>query len=265
MTSEFRWSGSVGYDGFVGRWSRLVAAEFVPWLNLPAGSTWIDVGCGTGELTRTILRVAAPGKVVSLDPSEGYLDYARSSTIDPRAEFRVGNDQDVRSLGVTADAVVSGLVLNFVPDAVAALCTAAGVTAAGGLIGAYVWDYADGMTMILHFWDAAVEEDQAARSKHQGVRFPLCAPGALKSAFEKAGLVDVVERPIDVTGRFADFDEYWTPFLSGEGPAPGYLASLPSERQTRIREMVRNRLPIAADGSITLTCRAWAVRGLVET
>jgi len=110
-----------------------------------------------------------------------------------------------------------------------------------------------------------VEEDQAARSKHQGVRFPLCAPGALKSAFEKAGLVDVVERPIDVTDRFADFDEYWTPFLSGEGPAPGYLASLPSERQTRIREMVRNRLPIAADGSITLTCRAWAVRGLVET
>jgi SAM-dependent methyltransferase len=265
MTSEFRWSGGAGYDGFIGRWSRLVAAEFVPWLNVPAGSTWIDVGCGTGELTRTILRIATPGKVVSLDPSEGYLDYARASTTDPRAEFRVGNDQDVRSLGVTADAVVSGLVLNFVPDAVAALRTAAGVTAAGGLIGAYVWDYADGMTMILHFWDAAVEEDPAARSKHQGVRFPLSAPGALKSAFEKAGLVDVVERPIDVTARFADFDEYWTPFLSGEGPAPGYLASLPTERQARIREMVRNRLPIAADGSITLTCRAWAVRGRAES
>lgn len=261
MSSEFRWSGGAAYDSYVGRWSRLVAAEFIPWLGVSAGATWIDVGCGTGELTRSILRMTAPGKVVSLDPSESYLDHARASITDPRVEFSRGTDQDVRSLGVVADAVVSGLVLNFVPDAVDALRAASEATAPGGLIAAYVWDYADGMAMLRHFWDAAVEEDPAARSKDEGARFPLCAPGALKSAFETAGLVGVVTRSIEVTDRFADFGEYWTPFLSGAAPAPGYLASLPAERQARLREMVRNRLPIATDGSITLTCRAWAVRG----
>ena len=150
---------------------------------------------------------------------------------------------------------VSRLVLNFVPDAVDALRAAAEATRPGGLIAAYVWDYADGMAMMRHFWDAAVEEDPAARSKDEGARFPLCAPGALKSAFETAGLSGVVTRPIEVTDRFADFEEYWTPFLSGAAPAPGYLASLPAERQAALRELVRSRLPIATDGSITLTCR----------
>jgi SAM-dependent methyltransferase len=261
MSSEFRWSGGSAYDGYVGRWSRLVAAEFVPWLPVPTGATWIDVGCGTGELTRSILRLAAPGKVVSLDPSSGYLDHARATTTDPRVEFRQGNDQDVRSIAITADAVVSGLVLNFVPDAVEALRSAAEVTSPGGLIAAYVWDYEDGMMMMRHFWDAAIEEDPAARSKGEGSRFPLCKPDPLKAAFDTAGLSDVVIRPIDVTDSFENFEEYWAPFLSGEAAAPGYLASLPAQRQAKVREIVRNRVPIAADGSITLTCRAWAVRG----
>jgi SAM-dependent methyltransferase len=261
MSSQYRWSSGEAYDGYVGRWSRLVAAEFIPWLGVRAGATWIDIGCGTGKLSRSILRIAAPSRVVSLDPSAGYLDRARASTADPRIEFRRGNDQDVRSLGIAADAVVSGLVLNFVPDALEALRAAAEVTARGGLIAAYVWDYAEGMTMLRHFWDAAIEEDPAARSKDEGVRFAICARGALEAAFERAGLDDVVGRPIEVTDRYADFEEYRTPFLSGEAPAPGYLASLPEDRQTKLREVVGSRLPTAPDGSIALTCRAWAARG----
>ena len=244
-----------------GRWSRLVAAEFVPWLDVPAGATWIDVGCGTGELSRAILRIAAPIKVVSLDPSEGYLDHARASTPDPRIEFRRGNDQDVKSLGLVADAVVSGLVLNFVADPIDALRAAAESTAPSGLVAAYVWDYADGMTMLRHFWDAAGAEDPASTSKDEGARFPICADGALKSAFEAAGLADVVQRSIDVTDRDADFEEFWAPLLSGEAPAPGYVMSLPEKRRARLRDLLSTSLPIAADGSITLTCRAWAVRG----
>jgi hypothetical protein len=173
-----------------------------------------------------------------------------------------GTDQDVRSLGVVADAVVWGLVLNLVPNAAGALRTAAGSTAPGGLMAAYVWDYGDGMAMLRHFWDAAVEEDPAAEAKDQAVRFPMCAPGGLQAVFEAAGVSGVTARPIEVTGTFADFDEYWTPFLSGSAPAPAYLASLTPERQARVREILHDRVPTAADGSITLTCRAWAVRGL---
>ena len=263
LSSEFRWSGGAAYDGFVGRWRRLVAAEFVPWLGVPAGATWVDVGCGTGELTRAVLRIATPTRVVSMDPSEGYLDHARASITDPRVDFRRGTDQDVRSLGLVADAIVFGLVLNFVPDAVDALRAAAEVTATGGLVGAYVWDYSDQMAMLRHFWDGAVEEDPSARYKDEGVRFPLCVAGALTSAFESGGLSSVIGRSIDVTDRFASFEEYWTPFLSGEAAAPGYLATLPPDRQARVRDLVQARIPFAADGSITLACRAWAARGRV--
>lgn len=214
------------------------------------------MGCGTGELTGAILRIATPSRVISLDPSEGYLDHARASITDPRAEFRLGDDQDVRSLGLAADAVVSGLVLNFVPDVARALHAATEVTMRGGFVAAYVWDYAGGMSLLRHFWGAAVDEDAAARGKDEGIRFPLCAPEALKTAFENAGLSAVVTRPIEVSDTFSNFDEYWKPFLSGEAPAPGYLATLGKDRQAVVREKVRAGLPIAADGSITLSCRA---------
>ena len=260
VSSEFKWSAGGAYASFVGRWSRLIAAEFVPWLGVPDGETWFDIGCGTGELTKAILNLAQPAKVLSLDPSSGYLEQARATVADRRVEFLRGNDQDVSSLGVTAGAAVFGLVLNFVPDTIGALSVAAAATKSGGVIGAYVWDYAEGMAMLRAFWDAAVEESANARPKDEGVRFPICRQEALRSAFESAELADVATRPIEVTDCYADFDEYWTPFLSGEAPAPGYLASLPSGRQARIKELVRQRLPVAADGSITLTCRAWAAR-----
>jgi len=262
MSAEFRWVGGDAYSGFVGRWSRLVAAEFVPWLGVAPGETWFDIGCGTGELTRAILNLAHPAKVVSLDPSSSYLEHARATVADPRVEFLRGDDQDVSGLGVTGGAAVFGLVLNFVPDAIGAVQAASAALRSGGLIAAYVWDYAEGMAMLRAYWDAAIEESPHAREKDEGVRFAICRRDGLRLAFESAGLAGVTARAIEVTGRYADFDEYWTPFLSGAAPAPGYLASLPAERQARVRELVRQRLPVAADGSITLTCRAWAARGL---
>ncbi len=60
---------------------------------------------------------------------------------------------------------------------------------------------------------------------------------------------------------FVDFDDYWTPFLSAQAPAPSYVASLGDAERTALREALRTRLPTADDGSISLTARAWAVRG----
>ena len=67
--------------------------------------------------------------------------------------------------------------------------------------------------------------------------------------------------PIDAPTRFRDFDDYWSPFLGGQGPAPGYAMSLSEERRGALRERIRASLPIAQDGSINLIARAWAVRG----
>ena len=89
----------------------------------------------------------------------------------------------------------------------------------------------------------------------------MCGPEPLRELFESAGLRDVQVRAIDVPTRFADFDDYWQPFLGGQGPAPGYAASLDENRRAALRELIRGRLPFAPDGSIPLTARAWAVWG----
>jgi hypothetical protein len=134
------------------------------------------------------------------------------------------------------------------------------VTRRGGTIAAYVWDYAGGMQLIREFWDAAAALDPHAAGLHEGVRFPLCRPAALTQLFADAGLEDVSTAALDVPTPFQSFDDYWQPFLGGQGPAPAYAMSLDEAARTRLRERLRERLPAGTDGSIALTARAWAVR-----
>ncbi|MBA2276823.1 MAG: class I SAM-dependent methyltransferase [Chloroflexia bacterium] len=257
------WDNAGAYEQYVGRWSRLVARDFLGWLAVPAGGRWLDVGCGTGALSRTILDMAQPATVLGVDPSERYVAYARERIADPRARFEVGDARALPVADAAFDAVVSGLVLNFVPaadraGAVAEMCRAA---RPGGVAAAYVWDYAEGMRLMRQFWDAAVTLDAAAWDLDEGRRFPFCQPEPLAAPFHGAGLGDVVVRAIDVPTVFRDFDDYWTPFLGGQGAAPAYTMSLSEDRRAALRERIRSRLPFAPDGSIRLTARAWAVRG----
>lgn len=261
MSAEFRWAAGGAYESYVGRWSRLVAAEFVEWLDLAAGSRVIDIGCGTGALTTTLLERANLSAVVGVDPSAGYVEHDRTTVVDTRATFEVADAENLPFDADDFDAAVSGLVLNFVPHPDRGLAEKARVVRAAGCIAAYVWDYAGRMELIRHFWDAAVELDPDAEPLDEGKRFPICDPERLTELFADAGLVDVETRELVVPTSFRDFDDYWRPFLSGEGPAPGYAMSLPEERRAELRDRIRARLPIANDGSIALVARAWAVRG----
>jgi SAM-dependent methyltransferase len=236
-----------------------VAARFVPAVGAPGGA-WLDVGCGTGALTATVLAQAEPARVTGVDPSPGFVGHARATTSDPRAGFAVGDARALPLRDSSVDTVVSGLVLNFVPDPRAAVREMRRVTVPGGAVAAYVWDYADRMQLIRLFWDAAVALDPGARELDEGPRFPICRPDALAELFRTAGLSDVEAFEVEVPTVFADFDDYWSPFLGGQGPAPNYAAGLPGEARARLRERLRASLPIGADGTIALVARAWAVR-----
>jgi SAM-dependent methyltransferase len=255
------WDNGESYEAYVGRWSRPVGREFVAWLAVPAGSRWLDAGCGTGELTRAILEVADPVAVVGADPSASYAGFARQRTPDLRASFGVGDAQALPFESASFDSSVSGLVLNFVPDVARALSEFARVTRRGGIVGSYVWDYARKMDLMRYFWDAAVALDPAARDLDEGNRFPICNPEGLTAAFAGAGLRDIATRPIDVPTRFRDFDDYWSPFLGGQGSAPGYAMSLTEDHREALRERIRAALPTEAVGSINLIARAWAIKG----
>jgi len=258
-----RWDSGDAYEPYVGRWSRLVAREFVKWLTVPPGSRWLDVGCGTGALTQTVLEHAAPSEVVGTDPSAAYIALAGARMDDdPRAHFEIGDAQALQVAAETFDVVVSGLVVNFVPQPELAVAEVARVTRSGGTVAAYVGDYAEDMQLMRHFWDVASALDPKAKELDEGRRFWLCKPEPLSRLFLSAGLEDVEVRAIEVPTYFLDFDDYWSPFLGGQGPAPSYAMSLSEEQRAELSERLRGRLPSDAEGGIPLSARAWAIRSI---
>lgn len=254
------WERGSPYEQYIGRWSRRVAPPFLAWLAVPAGARWADVGCGTGALSAAILARCAPASVVGVDPSEGFLALA-AQDIGDGARFQVGSAAGLPLDEASCEAVVSGLVLNFVPDLPAALAEMTRVAAPGGVVAGYVWDYADRMEVIRIFWDAAMALDPAAAPLHEGRRFPQCNPAALRAAFEAAGLAAVETTAIDLVAEFASLDEYWRPFLGGQGPAPAYAMSLAAAQREGLRQRLALLLPVGDDGRIALAARAFAVRG----
>ena len=254
------WNRGDPYERYVGRWSQLVANDFLAWLNLPPSLRWLEVGCGTGALTAAIAEKCRPARLIGIDPSEGFLAKARTR-LETKATFHVADASGIPLQDSEVDAVVSGLVLNFVPNLVFGLAEMRRVTIAGGTVAAYVWDYAGRMDLMRHFWDAAVDLNVEARELDEGVRFPLCRPDALENAFRQANLSAIRVTPIDIDTRFRDFDDYWNPFLGGQGPAPSYAMSLDEGSRNRLRDRIRERLPIEPDGSIPLVARAWAIEG----
>ncbi len=256
------WEHGDPYERYVGRWSRRVAPLFLSWLSIPAGRRWLDVGCGSGALCAAIRDQCVPSLVVGVEPSEGFLKTAREN-LGGRAVLLGGTATGIPLDDASVDVVVSGLVLNFVPDQRAALAEMARVTGNGGTIGAYVWDYAGKMELMRFFWDAALELDPDATKLDEGIRFPLCRPEALVGLFAGAGLNGVEVTAIDIPTPLASFDDYWQPFLGGQGPAPAYAMSLDETARARLRDRIRERLPVEADGSISLTARAWGARAIV--
>lgn len=255
------WAAGDSYEPYVGRWSRRVAREFLKWLAVPERKDWLDVGCGTGALTQTIVEQANPNSVIGLDSSPGYIEYAMAHSMSPRASFEIGDAHSLPADTASRDVAVAGLVLNFVPQPQRAVAEMARVVRPGCIVAAYVWDFAGRMELMRYFWDAAAALDPAAKELDEGRRFPLCQPKPLAELFCQAGLSEVEVRPTDVATDFRDFDDYWSPFLGGQGPAPGYVMSLSEERRATLRERIRSELPIAKDGSIHLIARAWAARG----
>jgi SAM-dependent methyltransferase len=256
------WQLGDAYERYMGRWSRRLAPQFLAWFGAPPGQRWLDVGCGTGALSAAVWDTSAPRSVIGVDPSAGFLDVA-AQALGARVRLQRADAAQLPLPDASVDVVVAALVLNFVGDPAAALREFRRVAVAGGRIGACVWDYAGGMHMIRHYWEAAAEAAPRSVVSTQAERFPLCEERALVTLMRGAGLEEVDFAALPLSMRFTDFDDYWQPFLGGQGPAPAHAMSLSDGERDRVRECLRRRLPVAADGSITLPACALAVRGRV--
>jgi ubiquinone/menaquinone biosynthesis C-methylase UbiE len=256
------WQSGDQYEYFMGRWSKLIAEQFVDWLSPGTGLQWVDVGCGSGALSEAVIEKHDPETITAIDQSEGFVRTSQQR-LGAIARCKVGDAISLPLDDASAHITVSGLVLNFIAEPEKVLTEMQRVTCKGGTAAVYIWDYAGKMEFLRHFWDAVVELDPGASDLHEGHRFPDSNAEWLMAAFDRAGFSGVEAAPLEISTRFTDFDDYWKPFLGGQGPAPSYVSKLEESERIHLRETLALRLPIEKDGSILLSARAWATKGLV--
>jgi SAM-dependent methyltransferase len=198
---------------------------------------------------------------MGIDASPHQIEFARAHRASPAASFETGDAMAFAFADASFDVAVCGLGLNFIPQPEVALQEMRRVTVPDAVIAVYVWDYAEGARFLRRFWDVAAAVDPEASAYDQAHRFPMCNPESLSQLFESASLQDITVRALDIKTRFASFDDYWQPFLTGQGSAPNYLASRGESIRSAICQRLRDSIPTNSSGAIELPARAWAIRG----
>jgi ubiquinone/menaquinone biosynthesis C-methylase UbiE len=256
------WQAGEDYDAYMGRWSRQIAGQFLAWLAPSPRRDWLEVGCGTGALTEQIMAHGNPRSLLAIDPSPNFVGLARQRLDDDHLAFEIGDAQALTVETGSRDIVVSGLVLNFVPDPSKALSEMRRVLRPHGMVGFYVWDYPGrGVEFLREFWTAAIALDPKAADLAENVRFPFCTQDGLMELASNAGFVSVSSTKLEAPTRFKDFEDFWHPFTLGSGPAPGYCVSLSPDKRAQLCSKLEEALPRAQDGSITLSASAWGIKG----
>lgn len=256
-----RFDDSAAYERFMGRWSRAVAPVFLDWLAAPRGASWLDVGCGTGILTETVLELCAPSSVCAIDPSAAQLGAAQRGAAAGRATFNLADACRLPFADSSFDVVASALVVNFIGDRPLAMKEMRRAARPGGIVAAYVWDFAE-------------ELSPSGPLRRAMSRFGIHAPPApgtdasrlepLRQVFHDAGLGNLETRTIDVCLAYADFDDFWRAQTPGYAPTTQVIAALSESERARLRRTVQALLPHGPNGSIEYFARANAIKGLKE-
>lgn len=265
-SSTFTATDGDAYERQMGRWSRRLAELFLDFAGpIGEGERILDLGCGTGSLALALGRRSATSRVCGLDLSAAYVEYARRRTDgDPRLEFQAGDACAMPFAEASFDRVLSLLMLHFVPRAPAAVAEMRRVARPGAVAAAAVWDARGGFVAQRIFLDTAAALDpQADALRARNCIRPMTRPGELGAAWRAAGFRDVHETALTIRMDYADFEDYWGPYLGRQGPVADYVTSLDAAALGRLREHVRRAyLDGEPDGPRSYAATAWAVRGL---
>jgi SAM-dependent methyltransferase len=247
------------YDAHIGRYGAALAAALLDAAGVEAGARGLDVGCGPGALTAALAARLGAANVAAVDPSEPFVAACRTRV--PGADVRLASAEALPFADATFDTTLSQLVVNFLADAPRGVAEMARVTRLGGVVAACVWDYADGMTLLRAFWDAATAlHPERAAPLDEGARMPHCSPDGLRALWDGAGLGDVRTGALDVGAAYASLDDLWRPLEAGVAPSGAYVVSLDRAARDALRAELGRRLG-AGDGPFELTARAWYVAG----
>ena len=263
VSSTFSATSGDSYELIMGRWSRRLAGQFLDFADLTDGGQILDAGCGTGALTADLLQRTTTAEIVGVDISEAYVAYAQAAIQSPRVRFETGDLTQLIFADELFDQVFSQLVLLFVPEAERAIHELKRVTKAGGLIAATAWDVSGGLVFNRIFWDAAaILDPQAETLRQRAFTRPLTRPNELAQAWRAAGLTDVRPGELTIRTEFSSLDDFWAPFVGGDGPVPAYFRQTAPDMQNRIKDAVhRAYLGGDDDGPRSYAATAWVVSG----
>ena len=251
------------YEIMMGRWSRQLAPLFVEFVGVQEGEKVLDVGCGTGSLSATLARVTKTSEIVGIDPSIGFIEYARTQTTDPRVTFQLGDALNLPYPDDSFDRCMALLVMDHIPDAPKGAAEMRRVTKPAGVVATTMWDRSRDNELYGCFWDAAEAIDPTAK-RSSDRRASYGSAAALSNLWEGAGLTDIEITDLIMPCQFSSFDELWQRYLTGEGPAGAYMAGLSADRREALKSAMRqNVMRDSPDGPCTLQAKAWAVRGVV--
>lgn len=253
------------YEGYVGRGSQRLAPTFVRFAGVSANERVLDVGCGTGHLTRAI--AAAAAVATGIDLAALYVEFARRVTVDPAITFLVGDALDLPYPEGVFERALSMLALDVLPDSIQGLCEMRRVTRRGGVVAVVVNNFRSGWTPFSLVWDAAAVLDlEGAAMRDEMVSKPLGWPGGLARLFATVGFHDVVEEQLGAIFEYQSFEDYWSTFLSGQGKTGSYVTNLRDSKRGELEHHVRAAyLCGMADGPRAFTTSFWAVRGEVPS
>jgi phospholipid N-methyltransferase len=256
-----RWDNIAGYEMYVGRWSSLISIHFVNWLNPIPTLKWLELGCGTGALTKVIVEKCLPSHLLAIDQSDSYIKHAKENINTGNVSF-LNAALNSCSLTEEFDNITSGLVLNFIPRIDDLLLSLMNNLKSGGQMSSFVWDYGGHYQPMRHFWDAAKEVAEGSERFDAGIKFDICRKEKLIQIFKTLGLTDVAFTNIESIATFRDFDDYWLPIASAQGSVTEFISTLSVSKKNDLKEILRHRLPIALNGEIKLVINALAVKGI---
>lgn len=247
------------YDRFVGRYSPALASALIGFAGVEPGIRAVDVGCGTGALSAALAERLGTEGVSAVDPSAPFVEACRARV--PGIEVHQAPAETLPLADDSFDAALSQLVVNFMDDPEAGVREMARVTRPGGIVAACVWDYAGEMQLLRAFWDAALESiPERAAAADEGVVMPWSGEGDLADLWCAAEIEAVRFGSLIVSATYASFEDLWSPFPTGVGPAGAFCKSLSAQDQAAIEVAMRRRLKVD-DDPFELTARAWAVVG----
>jgi ubiquinone/menaquinone biosynthesis C-methylase UbiE len=266
MPSMFNARDAGNYEKLMGRWSRHLAPLFIEHAGIADGEEVLEIGCGTGSLTFTLPQKAALARLTAIDHSEIYLAAAQAKNHDPRIRLEHGDGSALRFPDGSFDRTLSMLVLpSVLPEPEMMIAEMRRVTRPGGVVAAAFWDSPGGNPSQRMLWDTAAALDEAAAAaRDRTMGRPVYAPGALPQMWARAGLTDIDQRSLMIRMDFADFTDYWQPYVSGEGALGAYVASLDDVRRDRLEHRLRGAyLTGRPDGARSFVAVALSCRGVV--